>query len=105
MEGKKNYKSTHTFSLFFNNKGIIVINLYLSIFPFSLPNTHDESIRSNRCKYYTILTHQKPTLLLYHIILQYLIYQMFYIFTTSFKYYFLILFNSYFILSLLFVQR
>ena len=25
-----------------------------------------------------ILTHQKPTLLIYHIILQYLIYQMFY---------------------------
>ena len=57
------------------------------------------NIRSSRCKNYTILPHQKLTLLFYHIILQYLIYQMFYIFTTSFKYYFLILFNSYFILS------
>ena len=43
------------------------------------------------CKNYAILLHQKPTLLFYHIILQYLIYQMFYIFITSFKYYFLIL--------------
>ena len=37
-----------------------------------------KSIRSSRCKYYVILPHQKPTLLFYHIILQYLIYQMFY---------------------------
>ena len=64
-----------------------------------------KSIRSNRCKNYAILPHQKFTLLFYHIILQYPIYQMFYIFTTSFKYYFLILFNSYFILSLLFVPN
>ena len=41
------------------------------------------------------LLHQKPTLLFYHIILQYLIYQMFYIFTTSFKYYILILILSF----------
>ena len=52
---------------------------------------HYESIRSSRCKYYVILPHQKPTLLFYHIILQYLIYQMFYIFTTSFKYYILMI--------------
>ena len=54
-----------------------------------------KSIRSSRCKYYVILPHQKPTLLFYHIILQYLIYQMFYIFTTSFKYYILILILSF----------
>ena len=59
-----------------------------------------KSIRSSRCKNYAILPHQKPTLLFYHIILQYPICQMFYIFTISFIYYFLILFNSYFILSL-----
>ena len=59
-----------------------------------------KSVRSSHCKNYVILPHQKSTLLFYHIILQYLIYQMFYIFTSSFKYYFLILFNFYFILSL-----
>ena len=35
-------------------------------------------IRSRCCRKNAILTHQKPTLLFYHIILQYLIYQMFY---------------------------
>ena len=49
-----------------------------------------QSIRSSRCINYAILPHQKPTLLFYHIILQYPIYQMFYIFITSLKYYFLI---------------
>ena len=54
-----------------------------------------KSIRSSRCKYYVILPHQKPTLLFYHIILQYLIYQMFYIFITSFKYYILMIILSF----------
>ena len=54
-----------------------------------------KSIRSSRAKYYAILPHQKSTLLFYHIILQHLIYQMFYIFTTSFKYYILILILSF----------
>ena len=37
-----------------------------------------KGIRSSWCKNYVILSHQMPTLLFYHIILQHLIYQMFY---------------------------
>ena len=37
-----------------------------------------KSICSSWCKNYVILSHQMPTLLFYHIILQHLIYQMFY---------------------------
>ena len=37
-----------------------------------------KSISSSRCKNYAILPHQMPILLFYHIILQHLIYQMFY---------------------------
>lgn len=37
IEKKKNYKTTHTFSLFFNNKGIIVI--YSLFIHFYIPST------------------------------------------------------------------
>ena len=39
---------------------------------------HYKSIRSSCCINYVILPHQMPTLLFYNIILQHLIYQMFY---------------------------
>ena len=83
---------------------IFFIFLFYSLVADLIPTT-SKSILINSLIKNAILTHQKSTLSFQHVILQHTIYQMFYLFTTLFKYYFLTLFYSYFILYLLFVPN
>ena len=53
-------------------------SLLLYIYNMGSNYTWRKSIRSSWCKNYAILPRQMPTLLFYHIILQHLIYQIFY---------------------------
>ena len=58
----------------FITKGIIVFSQFIVNLGFGYKSIHSRCCKKKKA----ILTHQKPTLLFYHIILQHHIYQMFY---------------------------